>query len=179
MSSESIGAFVAFILVVLSFACLYALLELIDISKALNKLAFKFMSIFIGEIRLDFYHHANKFKRSYMINVYSGLVKPRRSQHLTAFEVFKLMRELKAIAADNNIDVESLANTLELLDTRGNLSINEVAVLIGAGLDSQQIIDKARRYYSFKEILETKDIPVKWSDEIYGKNYISRDSLGF
>ena len=130
-------------------------------NKAISRILYK-------NVKIDFYYR--RLSRAYIVKVYRGIFKSySKKETLTIREVKILVKNIKAISLKYGIDSGVLIHAIESLDARGNLTVDEVANLVAAGIDTERIVEKARKQYTHNEILASRDLPAEWSDEVYGK----------
>lgn len=112
-------------------------------------------------------HILETVSRSYMASVYRGIVAPTGSIKLSHRELRKLIRTLQSFATQYNISINMLCETIEMLDGKTHFTIKQVAELLSLGVSRHSLVSKARKGYTYQEILESQYIPEDWSDNIY------------
>lgn len=120
-------------------------------------------------LKFNFYHPA--LTRSYVVNTYKGIFKEKKNrQELSLFELFILLQTLKKEGEANKVHIDFLISTIESLDGKANLNISQVAKLISITENHNNFMTKARKGYSYEELIESADMPIDWSDAVYNKS---------
>lgn len=125
---------------------------------------------------LNFNFHYSSLNRYHLQKVYHEIIKEDTRSVLTIREFFQIIRTVTKVAEDNNVLPRELFSAIEHIDGRGNLTISEVAKLLDSEISIKEITEKTRKGYSFFQIMETKGVPVDWTDAIYDKGFKSNNN---
>jgi len=115
-------------------------------------------------------HYFVGVRRRYLEMVYEGTLKKKKSSRLGIFEILKLLKTVKKTAVSNGVEPSELFIAIEEMNGEAILTIQQIAILLGQGVDRKQIVFKARRRYTFNEIVESQNMPIEWSDKLYNKS---------
>jgi hypothetical protein len=178
--SANLLMWLGFILIALQVLVIFRPLSRKIYTSASNFLVKRFMKMPRYQ-KNGFNFHYSTLNRFQLQRVYGEILKDDTRVSLTLLEFFQIMRYVTKTAEIHNVEPSDLFTTVEHIDGRGDLLIHQVADLLSQNISVKEITDKTRRGYSFEQIIETKGVPVEWTDAIFnkGSNYRSNPLGGF